>query len=174
MSVDVTVIVFGTHTPAEVLDVAGREGLGATDGAADFRCAGFWFEARPGGNYDAEEVEEARRDGWYKPHMDRPQVRLCCSTNMGWSWRGSTRRMQFPVAHLIAQTLAMAMNAEAAVHDPQGGTVVYYRRTDRPEAHAALDGTASGFAMECPNFCETRTGDGPWRPVDPYARQETR
>jgi hypothetical protein len=164
MSCDVTVIVFGKHGPGKILEVLKEHNLGHCDKDNNFVCAGFFYDVREGGGWSAEEVAEAKHEGWYRPTMDAVMTRLCNTTNMGWSWHGEHRQLQFPIAHLISQSLALYLNSLTAVDDPQSGTMTYYRRLDHPEVHAVLNGKAGGFrATDYENFCEIKEGeDGRW------------
>jgi hypothetical protein len=166
VSVDLSVGVVG-KTKQEILDLVKKKQLGirgAKKDWSDFYVAGFGYKMYEGKEYTDSEIEEAKKEGWFKSHMDLECVRLSNTTNMGWSYYGDSRQLQFPVAEMLAQVIAMYLNCMTFVKDPQSGTVVYYRRKDHTMIHDVLDERTDSFRFgEFENFCESRHGDnGEW------------
>lgn len=166
MSIDLRIGVIG-KTKQDILEFVKKQKLGIRADKkdwSDFYVAGFGYKIYESPEYNTEEIAEAKEKGWYKPYMDVDCVRLTNTTNMGWSFYGETRDMQFPIAHMLAQLFALYLNCTTFVDDPQSeGKLVYYRRKDHPEIHDLFDNKIEGFrGDEYDNFCETRKEDGEW------------
>lgn len=174
MSIDLRIGVVG-KSKKDILDFIKNQNLGVRCNKKnwfDFAVAGFGYKIYEGKYYTESEVEEAKRDGYYKSYMDLDGLVLTNSTNMGWGWYGNSREMQFPVAEMLAQLCSIYLNCMTYVYDPQSGKITYYRRKNDPQVHKAIDGMEEGFSVDCENFCESREGDdGQWEELGWRAKQ---
>jgi hypothetical protein len=158
MSIDVDIYVFEKKQD-EIFKVVEKLGLGIKDG--EICIAGFCFSVY-GYSFTEEDIKQFKEEGSYEPWMERKSVHLNNCTYMGCSMYGDSRLLQFPIAHTLAQSLAMQLNTEVMIDNPQNGEKTFYRRTDHPEVHAVLEDKVPSMSFECPNFCEQKDGDGEW------------
>lgn len=164
MSANVTVVVFDANVE-QITAVLSKYDLALIANDSKFVIAGFSYRISTDQCYTAEEIKEITEEGYqYRKWMSHNGIQLRNSTYMGWSHYGSSRSLQFPIAHMLAQLLALYLNKETVVVNPQSGKDMYYKRFDHPEVHAVLEGTVDSFQTnDYKNFCLQREDeDGEW------------
>jgi hypothetical protein len=135
MSISVSVFLYGKPTLERVKEVLTKRRMlsPASDGdASDFYVCGFGYH--------------------YSSHEEDESATLSNTTWRPMSFQGELRRLQNPVAHVVAQALAVDLNVQTAVvpehPDPVSDPVYYYRLADSCEG----------------NRCQVREeDDGEWK-----------
>ena len=160
MSIDINIIVVG-KSAQEVKNSINKEKLGIIDGD-NIIIAGFSYSITDE-PLDKAEVRELKKCDLFREWMLKTHTRLDNTTNMGWSYHGDIRNLQKPIAHMIAQVLAIELDAQVLVDNPQSGHQVYYRRTRHPNVHVVFNNRNKTVNLNCPNYCEQKEDeDGKW------------